>query len=76
MSLAQSYDVIVIPRPLAVGLGLRAAAPGPLGLTLDGFVVCAVLAALGVVTALLRGAEGGDPSSVSDARPDDEGPAG
>ena len=25
------------------------------------FVVCAVLAALGVVTALLRGAEGGDP---------------
>jgi len=27
MSLAQSYDVIVIPRPLAVGLGLRAAAP-------------------------------------------------
>ena len=39
-------------------------------------MVCAVLAALGVVTALLRGAEGGDPSSVSDARPDDEGPAG
>ena len=27
MSLAQSYDVIVIPRPLAVGLGLSAAAP-------------------------------------------------
>jgi len=86
MSLAQSYDVIVIPRPLAVRLGLRAAAPDgtrsiasrgwPLGLTLDGFVVCAVLAALGVVTALLRGAEGGDPSSVSDARPDDEGLAG
>ncbi len=24
MSLAQSYDVIVIPRPLAVGLGLTA----------------------------------------------------
>jgi MFS family permease len=29
------------------------------------FVVCALLAALGVVTALLRGAEGGDSSSVS-----------
>jgi len=27
MSLAQSYDVIVIPRPLAVGLRSRAAAP-------------------------------------------------
>jgi EmrB/QacA subfamily drug resistance transporter len=40
------------------------------------FVVCAVLAALGVVTALLRGAEGGDPPSVPGARPDEEGPAG
>ena len=40
------------------------------------FVACAVLAALGVVTALLRGAEGGDPPSVPGARPDEEGPAG
>ena len=31
MSLAQSYDVIVIPRPLSVGLGLRAAAPDGTG---------------------------------------------
>jgi hypothetical protein len=40
------------------------------------FVVCAVIASLGVVTALLRGAEGGDPPSVPGARPDEEGPAG
>jgi hypothetical protein len=39
------------------------------------FMVCALLAALGVVTALLRGAEGGDPRSVSGARPDEGGPA-
>jgi hypothetical protein len=30
----------------------------------DAFVVCAVIAALGVVTALLRGAEGNAPPSV------------
>jgi MFS family permease len=40
------------------------------------FVACAVLAALGVVTALLRGAEGGDSSSVPGARLDEEGPVG
>ena len=37
------------------------------------FVVCAVLAALGVVAALLRGAEAGDPLSAPGARPDEEG---
>jgi hypothetical protein len=35
------------------------------------FVVCAVISALGVVTALLRGAEGGDPPSVPSARRDE-----
>ena len=40
------------------------------------FVVCAVLGAVGVVAALLRGAEGSDQSSVSAARPDEVGPAG
>jgi EmrB/QacA subfamily drug resistance transporter len=39
------------------------------------FMVCALLAALGVVTALLRGAEGGDPPSVSGARPDEAAPS-
>ena len=34
------------------------------------FVVCAMIASLGVVTALLRGAEEGHPPSVSGARPE------
>jgi hypothetical protein len=40
------------------------------------FVVCAVIAALGILTALLRGAEEGDPPSVPGARPDEKGLAG
>jgi EmrB/QacA subfamily drug resistance transporter len=40
------------------------------------FAVCTAIAALGVVTALLRGAEGGDLPSVPGARPDEEGPNG
>jgi hypothetical protein len=40
------------------------------------FVVCAVLGALGVVTSLLRGAEGVVRPPVPGAQPDGEGPAG
>jgi len=36
------------------------------------FVVCAVIASLGVVSALLRGAEGGGPPSVPGAPSDHE----
>jgi hypothetical protein len=39
------------------------------------FVVCAVIASLGVVTALLRGAEEGDPQSGAHARSDKKRPS-